>query len=167
MKKNPYREYHSIFEEEYFWRKRKTAWHLVRIYGRLYKRRFEERCPSGLRSRSWKPVTRKGPWVRIPPFPPWKFHIGVQNRIDRRTLIAVWRSTQAGRRGAPAKGVGRETGARVRIPPSPPCKSSRFYKREDLFFIVLKQKNAPPATDGVSSLVGGAFCLQISVQKVL
>ena len=27
-----------------------------------------------------------------------------------------------GRRGAPAKGVGRETGARVRIPPSPPNK---------------------------------------------
>ncbi len=25
-----------------------------------------------------------------------------------------------GRRGAPAKGVGRETGARVQIPPSPP-----------------------------------------------
>ena len=35
-------------------------------------------------------------------------------------LLAIWRSTQAGRRGAPAKGVGRETGARVRIPPSPP-----------------------------------------------
>jgi hypothetical protein len=29
-----------------------------------------------------------------------------------------------GRRGAPAKGVGRETGARVRIPPSPPLKNS-------------------------------------------
>ena len=35
-------------------------------------------------------------------------------------LYCIWRSTQAGRRGAPAKGVGRETGARVRIPPSPP-----------------------------------------------
>ncbi len=30
------------------------------------------------------------------------------------------RSTQVGRRGAPAKGVGRVTGARVRISPSPP-----------------------------------------------
>ena len=29
------------------------------------------------------------------------------------------RSTQVGRRGAPAKGVGRETGARVQIPLSP------------------------------------------------
>ena len=31
-----------------------------------------------------------------------------------------------GRRGAPAKGVGRETGARVQIPPSP---SFRFLKK--------------------------------------
>ena len=32
----------------------------------------------------------------------------------------VWRSTQVGLRGAPAKGIDRVTGARVRIPPSPP-----------------------------------------------
>ena len=38
-------------------------------------------------------------------------------------LYCIWRNTQAGRRGAPAKGVGRETGARVRIPLSPPEKS--------------------------------------------
>ena len=31
-----------------------------------------------------------------------------------------------GRRGAPAKGVGRETGARVQIPPSPPKKYRNF-----------------------------------------
>ena len=35
-------------------------------------------------------------------------------------ILSLWRSTQVGRRGAPAKGVGRETGARVQIPPSPP-----------------------------------------------
>ncbi len=39
-----------------------------------------------------------------------------------RPISRVWRSTQAGRRGAPAKGVGRVTGARVRISPSPPEK---------------------------------------------
>jgi hypothetical protein len=37
-----------------------------------------------------------------------------------RKEILIRRSTQVGRRGAPAKGVGRESGARVRIPPSPP-----------------------------------------------
>ena len=32
-----------------------------------------ERCPSGWRNRSWKPATRKRPWVRIPLSPPF-FH---------------------------------------------------------------------------------------------
>ena len=36
-----------------------------------------------------------------------------------QTALYVWRSTQVGRRGAPAKGVGRVTGARVQISPSP------------------------------------------------
>ncbi len=36
------------------------------------------------------------------------------------------RSTQVGRRGAPAKGVGRVTGARVQIPPSPPANIIRI-----------------------------------------
>ena len=31
---------------------------------------FMERCPSGWRNRSWKPATRKRPWVRIPLSPP-------------------------------------------------------------------------------------------------
>ena len=38
-----------------------------------------------------------------------------------------WRCTQVGRRGAPAKGVGRVTGARVQISPSPPSKG---YKKD-------------------------------------
>ena len=38
-----------------------------------------------------------------------------------------------GRRGAPAKGVGRETGARVQIPPSPPEQPLGFFERL-LFF---------------------------------
>ena len=51
----------------------------------------------------------KAPRVRIPISPP--FFI---------LIIFIRRSTQVGRRGAPAKGVGRESGARVQIPPSPP-----------------------------------------------
>ena len=51
------------------------------------------------------------PRVRISSSPPHFFHIFHNS---------VWRSTQVGRRGAPAKGVGRETGARVQISPSPP-----------------------------------------------
>ena len=35
-------------------------------------------------------------------------------------LYIIRRSTQVGRRGAPAKGIGRVSGARVQIPPSPP-----------------------------------------------
>ena len=56
-------------------------------------------------------------------------------RLTRhRPISRVWRSTQAGRRGAPAKGVGRVTGARVRISPSPPEKKDTkrcpFFVRE-------------------------------------
>ena len=35
-------------------------------------------------------------------------------------VYIIWRGTQVAIRGGPAKTVGRETGARVRIPPSPP-----------------------------------------------
>ena len=46
-------------------------------------------------------------------------------RVLQRPLASTWRSTQVGRRGAPAKGVGRIlTGARVQISPSPPFKST-------------------------------------------
>ena len=42
-------------------------------------------------------------------------------------LFDIRRSTQVGRRGAPAKGVGRIlTGARVQISPSPPEKSTHL-----------------------------------------
>ena len=36
------------------------------------------------------------------------------------TSIVIKEKYSRGRRGAPAKGIGRETGARVQIPPSPP-----------------------------------------------
>ena len=42
---------------------------------------------------------------------------------DGQCVHLKWRCTQVGRRGAPAKGVGRETGAVVRIHSSPPKKS--------------------------------------------
>ena len=47
------------------------------------------------------------------------------------------RSTQVGRRGAPAKGVGRETGARVQIPPSPPRKRDNFTISKIISFSVI------------------------------
>ncbi len=54
----------------------------------------------------------KHPWVRIPLSPP--------NLHRRTSLFCVMEKYPSGRRGSPAKGVGRETGARVQIPPSPP-----------------------------------------------
>ena len=45
-----------------------------------------------------------------------------------------------GRRGAPAKGVGRATGARVQIPLSPLAQEEN---REVLFFVARKWKQAP------------------------
>ena len=55
----------------------------------------------------------------------------------RSHIFSIRRSTQVGRRGAPAKGVGRIlTGARVQISPSPPEKTTGF----DLSFF---QRNLP------------------------
>gem|GEM_PF-4572198 len=59
-------------------------------------------------------------------------------------LFSTWRSTQAGRRGAPAKGVGRVTGARVRISPSPPKGQQiflqyllSFFSKFELYFLAI------------------------------
>lgn len=65
------------------------------------------------------------PWVRIPLSPP--------SKINKEIKTKTRRSTQVGRRGAPAKGVGRETGARVRIPPSPPSKNESLTRVIFLF----------------------------------
>ena len=54
----------------------------------------------------------KHPWVRIPLSPP--------NFRRRTSSFCIMEKYPSGRRGSPAKGVGRETGARVQIPPSPP-----------------------------------------------
>ena len=66
------------------------------------------------------------PWVRIPPSPP-----ADPNKIAPVPLTLEMYSR--GRRGAPAKGVGRETVARVQIPPSPPNLRSAFCDRR--FFL--------------------------------
>ena len=75
------------------------------------------------------------PWVRIPPSPP-----ADPNKIAPVPLTLEMYSR--GRRGAPAKGVGRETVARVQIPPSPPKKSLYAICVQALFYI--KQYIAAP-----------------------
>ena len=78
-----------------------------------------------------EPVLKTGdsqePWVRIPLSPPLL-------QVHQKIYFRLWRSTQAGRRGAPAKGVGRETVARVQIPPSPPRRSKLCIACSDLFY---------------------------------
>ena len=67
-----------------------------------------------------------GPWVRIPLSPPFfSSHIAL-------------RKYPRGRRGSPAKGVGRETGARVQIPPSAPLKSLENSMFSRLFAMQLR-----------------------------
>ena len=58
----------------------------------------------------------KAPRVRISASPPTQFNNFINSEKYSR-----------GRRGAPAKGVGRATGARVQISPSPPSKSELLF----------------------------------------
>ena len=58
----------------------------------------------------------KEPWVRIPSSPPNTFNgkLNIKQDVTFGEVLKWWR-------GAPAKGVGwLKTGARVRVPPSPP-----------------------------------------------
>ena len=48
------------------------------------------------------------------------FYLFLVNQVVTTILDTGLEKYSRGRRGAPAKGVGRETGARVQIPPSPP-----------------------------------------------
>ena len=61
------------------------------------------------------------PWVRIPPSPPYR-HQPKAKLNKRIILFAHLENYSRGRRGAPAKGVGWVTAARVQIPHSPPGK---------------------------------------------
>ena len=54
------------------------------------------------------------------------FYLFLVNQVVTTILDTGLEKYSRGRRGAPAKGVGRETGARVQIPPSP---SFRFFKK--------------------------------------
>ena len=59
----------------------------------------------------------KAPRVRISASPPFKYFL----RLSAfRLSVTHTEKYSRGRRGAPAKGVGRATGARVQISPSPP-----------------------------------------------
>ena len=48
--------------------------------------------------------------------------VDTKNKVcyDKKAQMSGMKKYSRGRRGAPAKGIGRETGARVQIPPSPP-----------------------------------------------
>ena len=72
----------------------------------------------------------KAPRVRISASPPFIF-------LQKLNIKEIRRSTQVGRRGAPAKGVGRESGARVQIPPSPPLLKYTFALAKVYLFLSL------------------------------
>ena len=76
-KKQPLFSIFLNFFTHRFW---KFCWQTFGAYGIITKClrfghscRFMERCPSGWRNRSWKPATRKRPWVRIPLSPPTSY----------------------------------------------------------------------------------------------
>ena len=87
-----------------------------------------ERCLSGWKSRSWKPVTVPPSAGSNPALSSIYFNIVLAYLAcyfemairSRKYAFLILEKYSRGRRGAPAKGVGRETGARVQIPPSPP-----------------------------------------------
>ena len=65
----------------------------------------------------------KAPRVRISASPPpFKNSILIEVYCPIRRAVTHTEKYSRGRRGAPAKGVGRATGARVQISPSPPNK---------------------------------------------
>ena len=94
---------------------------------------YLERCPSGLRSWSWKPVMRQAPWVRISPSPPSPVFAAEARDYSLIGFIFDLEKYSRGRRGAPAKGVGRVTGARVQISLSPPRRSKLCIACSDFF----------------------------------
>ena len=70
----------------------------------------------------------KHPWVRIPLSPP---HF--PNAKEYRHNGFGTQKYPSGRRGSPAKGVGRETVARVQIPPSAPARRKRHIACDEFF----------------------------------
>ena len=72
----------------------------------------------------------------------------------------IRRSTQAGRRGAPAKGVGRGTDARVQIPPSPPFSYPQTKRCSSFFILKISWEDLNPRTANPPALANAAQCLQ-------
>ena len=89
----------------------------------------------------------QGPWVRIPPSPPFTTESSFAN-------FALEKYSR-GRRGAPAKGVGRETGARVQIPPSPPGKARTNVRA--FCFTILRPARPSDTGHGAFTAAGPAF----------
>ena len=50
-------------------------------------------------------------------------------KLHKRLWIRSLEKYSRGRRGAPAKGIGRVTGARVQIPPSPFFETEKSFKK--------------------------------------
>ena len=68
-------------------------------------------------------------------------------RIEFNTLTEPrLEKYSSGRRGAPAKGVGRVTVARVQIPPSPPIHPGTFWFRGFTFLPVCRQRQSNSST---------------------
>ena len=65
----------------------------------------------------------KAPRVRISASPPF-FIFNILSCFLTRHEKTLMEKYSRGRRGAPAKGVGRATGARVQISPTPPLKNN-------------------------------------------
>ena len=87
----------------------------------------------------------QGPWVRIPPSPPFTTESPFTN-------FALEKYSR-GRRGAPAKGVGRETGARVQIPPSPP----EIAPHESAGLFLAEKEGFEPASQAPLAVLGAAI----------
>ena len=59
----------------------------------------------------------------------------------RQSVVRYLQKYPSGRRGSPAKGVGRETVARVQIPPSAPTRKPRTAMVPGFFFYLFDWKN--------------------------
>ena len=102
----------------------------------------------------------QGPWVRIPPSPPFTTESPFTN-------FALEKYSR-GRRGAPAKGVGRETGARVQIPPSPPRRRKRYIACGDFFVKITARSFCcgffPPRNFASQIFAGASVALQAAMR---
>ena len=87
----------------------------------------------------------------------------VVREIERHHIISIRRSTQVGRRGAPAKGVGRViSGARVQISPSPPTKTEHLSTDKCSVFVYPSRRlgiSSPREARCISSAPAGLYLI--------